>query len=113
MADEIVYFSGSRAQCEGVERLAKEDGRMTSGISPANSASEPLNAPLAGAEIIIALKVIAAAFSAASAAIDFIKRVRSGLQADEAVDVTKGKLPAPLRLTRETRDADIENYFST
>jgi hypothetical protein len=106
--DQIaVHFSSSEQVCESIAQLASANGVHTSKIQPAGSIAEALNAPITGAEIIVAAQVITAIFGAGAAAVEFLIKLRELLKDDQVVAVQPDSKKKPLLITRKTSDIDI------
>lgn len=110
MAEIEVDISSTEQICRRAADLAKQEGISASKVHDAGSNAEALNAPLGGAEIIIAAKVITVLFTAALAGIKFIKELRSTLTSKEAIAV-RPKSGVNIIITQKTTDAEIEILF--
>ena len=71
MSDRFVRLVLPDEMLKELAALAEEEKVALSKPQPADNTSEPLNAPLAGADIIIAAKVVTAVFTAGTAALTF------------------------------------------
>jgi hypothetical protein len=110
MPEIEVNLSSTDQVCREVVNLAKKEGVETSQIHDAGSNAEALNAPLGGAEIIIAAKVVTAVFVAGSAVLNFLRLLRKSLKEGEAVAVRSKSSNRRLIVKRGTSDSDIEAF---
>src|SRR5688572_10519607 len=108
MSDIQIDLASSEQICEKILARAKESGVESSEIHDAGS-NEALNAPLAGAEIIIAAKVITAVFVAATAIVKFLREVRNAMDEREAVAV-RSQAGQRLVLNSRTSDDEIDRF---
>ncbi len=112
MGELVVDFEGSIEVCEGVQARARSRGDSASEVNASGSNFEALNAPITGAELIIAAHVVAAAFKAATAAVIFIKETRDLLRPGQSVKASRIGRQRPLILSSSTSDHDIEGYMT-
>jgi hypothetical protein len=90
--------------------LADEKDVTHTGCRDAGSNVEALNAPITGAEIILAAKVVTAVFKAGAALFTFIVAARAALSKGEAISVRIGK--RKLTLSAATPDEDIKKLVA-
>jgi hypothetical protein len=107
----IVDFEGNEAECAKVRDRALSKGHSASQVKASGSNFEALNAPITGAEMIIAAHVIAAGFKAAAAAVVFIKETRDLLGPDQSLKASRSGRQRPITISSATSDHDIEDYM--
>jgi hypothetical protein len=105
MDDIRVDFSGSEESIASLVAVADDQGVKHTGARDAGSNVEALNAPITGAEIILAAKVVTAVFKAGASVVAFIVAVRAALASGEAITIKLGK--RKLTLTSDTPDETI------
>jgi hypothetical protein len=112
VSEVFVNFASTQEICERIETIADQDGIGVSRIDDASSTSEALNMPMAElAAIITIVKLITAAFSASSAAVSFITKVRALLKEGQVVNISRAGRDRPLLVRSNTTDAAIAKYF--
>lgn len=86
------------------------EGASLSAPHPASSDAEGLNAPFGGAEILIGLKIIAAAFAAGTAAVKFLRELRGKLREGEKAVIEAADGSRRLTLDARTSDEKLEAF---